>query len=359
MSHSRSRRAPIGVAVRSSTQSSEPRRSPPSVCSSSRFRRVAASSWRKPAGAYVSGGRRWAGRRREEASTYASAPPAARAARHGSSPSTGAGSGSRAVAQGRPSRHAASTAGGRSGARSSSRGARRSSSSRTSSQPRTSLARKAPVAKSMAAMPKRSPSAASAASRLGAPGSRLSSSRIVPGVMTRAPWRPPDRRSPTASAMGDAYPNSGPLCQWSGRTRLRRRALPDGGAPYLQTFLQPFLRQLCEQQSASAVQVAPDGKHAGSVVVVLLVDAVVVVVAATVVVVGAAVVVVVVVDTLVVVVVVGAVAVVVVPATGGVVVVLGRVVVVVVLGRVVVVLVGPAAASRFRAWKLPSPVTRS
>src|SRR5438034_7219154 len=184
-----------------------------------------------------------------------------------------------------------------------------------------------------------------------------------------APWRPPDRRSPTASAMGDAYPNSGPLCQWSGRTRLRRRALPDGGAPYLQTFLQPFLRQLCEQQSASAVQLAPDGKHAGSVVVVLLVDAVVVVVAATVVVVvGAAVVVVVVVDTLVVVVVVGAVVVVVVPATVVVVVVLGRVVVVVVLGRVVVVvvlvevvvvLVGAAAASRFRASKLPSPVTRS
>src|SRR5213594_3886469 len=135
-----------------------------------------------------------------------------------------------------------------------------------------------------------------------------------------APWRPPDRRSPTASAMGDAYPNSGPLCQWSGRTRLRRRALPDGGAPYLQTFLQPFLRQLCEQQSASAVQVAPDGKHAGSVVVVLLVGAVVVVVA--------------VVDTLVVVVVVGAVVVVVVPATVVVVVVLGRVVVVVVLVEV-------------------------
>ncbi len=165
--------------------------------------------------------------------------------------------------------------------------------------------------------------------------------------------------------MGDAYPNSGPLCQWSGRTRLRRRALPDGGAPYLQTFLQPFLRQLCEQQSASAVQVAPDGKHAGSVVVVLLVDVVVVVVAGTVVVVvGDAVVVVVVVDTVVVdtvvvVVVVAAVVVVVVPATVVVVVVLGRVVVVVVLVEVVVVLVGPAAASRFRASKLPSPVTRS
>src|SRR5216110_3489934 len=160
-----------------------------------------------------------------------------------------------------------------------------------------------------------------------------------------APWRPPDRRSPTASAMGDAYPNSGPLCQWSGRTRLRRRALPDGGAPYLQTFLQPFLRQLVEQQSAIAVQVAPDGKHAGSVVVVLLVDVVVVVVAGTVVVVG--------------VVVVASVVVVVVPGKVVVVVVLGRVVVVVVLVEVVVVLVGPAAASRFRASKLPSPVTRS
>src|SRR5207245_2621529 len=99
----------------------------------------------------------------------------------------------------------------------------------------------------------------------------------------------------------------------------RRCALPDGRAPYLQTVLGPFLRQLCEQQSAFAVQVAPDGKHAGSVVVVLLVDVVVVVVAATVVVVGAAVVVVVVVDTLVVVVVDGAVGAVVVAATGAVV----------------------------------------
>src|SRR5437667_5487395 len=194
-----------------------------------------------------------------------------------------------------------------------------------------------------------------------------------------APWRPPDRRSPTSSAMGNAYPIGGPLCQWCGRTRSRprtragsqslrcpgygstasRRALPDGGAPYLQTFLQPFLRQLCEQQSAFAVQAASDGKHAGSVVVVLLVDVVVVAVAGTVVVVGAALVVVLVVDTVVVVVVLAAVVVVVVPATVVVVVVLGRVVVVVVLVEVVVVLVGPAAASRFRAWKLPSPVTRS
>src|SRR5207245_11652888 len=71
---------------------------------------------------------------------------------------------------------------------------------------------------------------------------------------------------------------------------------PDGRAPYLQIFLGPFLRQLFEQQSAFAVQVAPDGKHAGRVVVVLLVDVVVVVVvvAGAVVVVGAAVVVVVV-----------------------------------------------------------------
>src|SRR5439155_16274436 len=142
-------------------------------------------------------------------------------------------------------------------------------------------------------------------------------------------------------------------------------ALPDGRAPYLQTFLGPFLRQLVEQQSAFAVQVAPDGKHAGSVVVVLLVDVVVVVVAGTVVVVvGDAVVVVVVVDTVVVdtvvvVVVVASVVVVVVPGKVVVVVVLGRVVVVVVLVEVVVVLVGPAAASRFRASKLPSPVTRS
>ena len=139
----------------------------------------------------------------------------------------------------------------------------------------------------------------------------------------------------------------------------RRWALPDGRAPYLQTFPGPFLRQLCEQQSAFAVQAASDGKHAGSVVVVLLVDVVVVAVAGTVVVVGAALVVVLVVDTVVVVVVVAAVVVVVVPATVVVVVVLGRVVVVVVLVEVVVVLVGPAAASRFRAWKLPSPVTRS
>src|SRR2546425_6364862 len=237
-----------------------------------------------------------------------------------------------------------------------------------------------------------------------------------------APWRPPDRRSPPASAMGRRIPDRRatlpvgrredgrgaegrardqqppgrrvsrvPEARLQARARSRRLdrrahghragaravkppgtappprrwALPDGRAPYLQTFPGPFLRQLFEQQSAFAVQVAPDGKHAGSVVVVLLVDVVVVVVAGTVVVVvGDAVVVVVVVDTVVVdtvvvVVVVASVVVVVVPGKVVVVVVLGRVVVVVVLAEVVVVLVGPAAASRFRASKLPSPVTRS
>src|SRR6266566_904551 len=212
-----------------------------------------------------------------------------------------------------------------------------------------------------------------------------------------APWRPPDRRSPTASAMGRRIPDRRatlpvgpredgrgaegrardqqppgrrasrvPKARLQARARSRRldlrahghragaravkprgtappscrRALPDGRAPYLQTFLGPFLRQLFEQQSAFAVQVAPDGKHAGSMVVVLLVDVVVVVV---------------VIDTVVVVVVVASVVVLVVPGKVVVVVVLGRVVVV----EVVVVLVGPAAASRFRASKLPSPVTRS
>src|SRR6266404_740158 len=233
-----------------------------------------------------------------------------------------------------------------------------------------------------------------------------------------APWRPPDRRSPTASAMGRRIPDRRatlpvgpredgrgaegrardqqppgrrasrvPEARLQARARSRRLdlrahghragaravkppgtappprrwALPDGRAPYLQTVLGPFLRQLFEQQSAFAVQVAPDGKHAGSVVVVLLVDVVVVVVVAgtVVVVVGDAVVVVVVIDTVVVVVVVASVVVVVVPRKVVVVVVLGRVVVVVVLVEVVVVLVGPAAASRFRASKLPSPVTRS
>src|SRR2546427_1213884 len=34
-----------------------------------------------------------------------------------------------------------------------------------------------------------------------------------------APWRPPDRRSPPPPPWGDAYPNSGPLCQWA-RARM-------------------------------------------------------------------------------------------------------------------------------------------
>src|SRR5881396_491201 len=55
----------------------------------------------------------------------------------------------------------------------------------------------------------------------------------------------------------------------------------------VQTFVEPFLRQLVEQQSAFAVQAEPVGRHAASVVVVVvLVDVVVVVVLATVVVVG-------------------------------------------------------------------------
>src|SRR6266478_1829463 len=208
-----------------------------------------------------------------------------------------------------------------------------------------------------------------------------------------APWRPPDRRSPTASAMGRRIPDRRatlpvgpredgrgaegrardqqppgrrasrvPEARLQARARSRRLdlrahghragaravkppgtappprrwALPDGRAPYLQTVLGPFLRQLFEQQSAFAVQVAPDGKHAGSVVVVLLVDVVVVVV---------------VIDTVVVVVVVASVVVVVVPRKVVVVVVLGRVVVVVVLAEVVAVMVGPAVASRFRPSK--------
>src|SRR5947199_9847907 len=89
---------------------------------------------------------------------------------------------------------------------------------------------------------------------------------------------------------------------------------------YLQTFVEPFLRQIVEQQSAFVLQAEPVGRQAASVVVVVLVDVVVVVVLATVVVVGPPVVVVVV-------------------AGGLVVVVLDEVVVVVVVvvGRVVVV----------------------
>src|SRR5213594_2634893 len=100
-----------------------------------------------------------------------------------------------------------------------------------------------------------------------------------------APWRPPDRRSPTASTMGRGNTRTGG-CSASGPGRPR-------GARYLQTLFAP-LRQFLEQQFALEVQEDPDGRHAGSVVVVLLVDVVVVVVTgAAVVVVGTAVVVVV------------------------------------------------------------------
>jgi len=89
---------------------------------------------------------------------------------------------------------------------------------------------------------------------------------------------------------------------------------------YLQTFVEPFLRQIVEQQSAFVLQAEPVGRQAASVVVVVLLVDVVVVVLATVVVVGPPVVVVLV-------------------AGGLVVVVLDEVVVVVVVvvGRVVVV----------------------
>src|SRR5437867_13419228 len=47
---------------------------------------------------------------------------------------------------------------------------------------------------------------------------------------------------------------------------------------YLQTFVEPFLRQIVEQQSALVLQAEPVGRQAASVVVVvLLVDVVVVV----------------------------------------------------------------------------------
>ena len=123
-----------------------------------------------------------------------------------------------------------------------------------------------------------------------------------------------------------ALPAAGTTRNGSGR--------PPSGSPgaacYLQTLPWRLRLQVFEQQSAFPVQEEPDARHAASVVVVvLLVDAVVVVVL------GAVVVVVV---------------------TGG------AVVLVVVVGEtvvVVVVLVGPTAASRFRASKLPRPVTRS
>src|SRR5947208_17056415 len=55
---------------------------------------------------------------------------------------------------------------------------------------------------------------------------------------------------------------------------------------YLQTFVEPFLRQIVEQQSAFVLQAEPVGRQAASVVVVVLLVDVVVVVLATVVVVG-------------------------------------------------------------------------
>src|SRR6266478_9096775 len=201
---------------------------------------------------------------------------------------------------------------------------------------------------------------------LTASSSRSASSRRWPVVPSPCS-RPPERTRAHAQRprpLTQARPTRARTPRWSSSCEAAGNGstasplgAPDGRAPYLQIFLGPFLRQLLEQQSAFAVQVAPDGKHAGSVVVVLLVDVVVVVVVAgtVVVVVGDAVVVVVVIDTVVVVVVDASLVVVVVPGKVVVVVVLGRVVVVVVLVEVVVVLVGPAAASRFRASKLPSP----
>src|SRR5947208_5661892 len=126
----------------------------------------------------------------------------------------------------------------------------------------------------------------------------------------------------------------------AGTTRNGSRRPPSGSpgaACYLQTLPWRLRLQVFEQQSAFPMQEEPDARHAASVVVVvLLVDAVVVVV---VVVTGGAVVVVVM--------------------GGAVVVVVGRAVVVVVVVEVVVVLVGATAASRFRASKLPRPVTMS
>src|SRR5437773_11406592 len=70
----------------------------------------------------------------------------------------------------------------------------------------------------------------------------------------------------------------------------------------VQTFVEPFLRQVVEQQSAFVLQAEPAGRQAASVVAVVLLVDVVVVVLATGVVVGAPVVVVVVAGGLVVVV---------------------------------------------------------
>ena len=139
--------------------------------------------------------------------------------------------------------------------------------------------------------------------------------------------------------MGPGDIPEAPLAPPAAGTTRNGSGRPPSGSPgaacYLQTLPWRLRLQLFEQQSAFPVQVEPDTRHAASVVVVvLLVDAVVVVVL------GAVVVVVVVMGGAVVVVVVG-----------------GAVVVVVV--EVVVVLVGATAASRFRASKLPRPVTMS
>src|SRR5213596_3236715 len=135
-----------------------------------------------------------------------------------------------------------------------------------------------------------------------------------------APWRPPDPRSPTTSAMGPGDIPEAALALPAAGTTRNGSGRPPSGSPgaacYLQTLPWRLRLQLFEQQSAFPVQVEPDTRHAASVVVVvLLVDAVVVVVVG------------------------------------------GAVVVVVV--EVVVVLVGATAASRFRASKLPRPVTMS
>ena len=128
---------------------------------------------------------------------------------------------------------------------------------------------------------------------------------------------------------------------------------------YLHVRAPGFPRHVAEQQSVDCVQEAPDDRHGASVVVVVLVAVVLVVEGAVVVdVVGA-----VVVDVAFVVEVVELVDVVddvTVLAVVDVVddVTVGAVVVVVVVGTVVVV-DPPAAASRFVALKLPSPVTRS
>src|SRR5207247_8613029 len=156
-----------------------------------------------------------------------------------------------------------------------------------------------------------------------------------------APWRPPDPRSSTASAMGPGDIPEAPLALPAAATTRNGSRRPPSGRPgaacYLQTLPWRLRLQLFEQQSAFPVQVEPDTRHAASVVVVvLLVDVVVVVVL-------------------------GAVVVVVVVMGGAVVVVVGRAVVVevVVMVEVVCVLVGASAATRFRASMLPTARTMS